>query len=168
MLKISRRALSLFLLMGGFVGVDMAHDASLGAELSHLVIEGVLMVLAMAGIWGAWQLWQRERAAAAERQGLLQRTADAWRREAERFRAEARVHLDGLGTAIDGQFERWQLSPAEREVAMLLLKGLSHQEVADVRDVSERTARKQARAVYAKAGLAGRAELSAFFLEDLL
>lgn len=168
MLKISRRALALFLLIGAFVGVDMAHDAALGAELSHLLIEGALMVLALAGLWGAWQIWQRERANAAERLSLATRTADAWRREAERWRQEARVHLDGLGTAIDGQFDRWQLSPAEREVAMLLLKGLSHQEVAEVREVSERTSRKQARAVYAKAGLAGRAELSAFFLEDLL
>lgn len=41
-------------------------------------------------------------------------------------------------------------------------------EVAEVRGASERTVRKQAQAVYAKAGLGNRAELSAFFLEDLL
>jgi len=34
--------------------------------------------------------------------------------------------------------------------------------------VSERTVREQARSVYAKSGLTGRASLSAFFLEDLL
>jgi DNA-binding CsgD family transcriptional regulator len=62
----------------------------------------------------------------------------------------------------------WQLSAAEREVALLLLKGLSTKEIATVRATSERTAREQARAVYAKAGLAGRAALSAYFLEDLL
>jgi len=33
---------------------------------------------------------------------------------------------------------------------------------------SERTVRQHAVAVYRKSGLAGRAELSAFFLEDLL
>jgi DNA-binding CsgD family transcriptional regulator len=41
-------------------------------------------------------------------------------------------------------------------------------EVAKVRGTSERTARDQARAIYRKAGVSGRAELSAFFLEDLL
>ena len=51
---------------------------------------------------------------------------------------------------------------------MLLLKGLSHKEVADARGTSERTARGQARSVYHKAGLDSRAALSAFFLEDLL
>ena len=37
-----------------------------------------------------------------------------------------------------------------------------------MRAVSERTIREQSRSVYAKAGLTGRAALSAFFLEDLL
>lgn len=49
-----------------------------------------------------------------------------------------------------------------------MLKGLRHKEVSAVRRTSERTCRQQARSVYAKAGLTGRAELSAFFLEDLL
>ena len=52
--------------------------------------------------------------------------------------------------------------------ALLLLKGLSTREVAAVRSTSERTVREQARSVYVKAGLTGRAALSAFFLEDLL
>ena len=45
---------------------------------------------------------------------------------------------------------------------------LSFKEAAAVRDTSERTVREQARSLYKKAGLAGRSELSAFFLEDLL
>jgi DNA-binding NarL/FixJ family response regulator len=53
-------------------------------------------------------------------------------------------------------------------VALLLLKGLSLKEVAAVRATAERTIRAQARSVYSKAGLTGRAALSAFFLEDLL
>jgi hypothetical protein len=53
-------------------------------------------------------------------------------------------------------------------VAMLLLKGLGHKEAASVLDRSERTVRQHAVSVYRKSGLAGRAELSAFFLEDLL
>ncbi|MBT8470373.1 MAG: helix-turn-helix transcriptional regulator [Myxococcales bacterium] len=64
--------------------------------------------------------------------------------------------------------DRWRLSPAEKEVALLLLKGLSHKEIAKVRSVTETTARQQARAVYRKAGLSGRHDLAAFFLEDLM
>ena len=54
------------------------------------------------------------------------------------------------------------------EIALLMLKGLSHREIAVTRDTSERTIRQQAQSVYAKTNLSGRAALSAFFLEDLL
>jgi len=76
--------------------------------------------------------------------------------------------LKGLGAAIDAQFDKWGLSPAERDVALLQLKGLRHKEIADLRRTSERTVRQQALAVYKKAGLSGRTDLAAFFLEDLL
>jgi len=92
---------------------------------------------------------------------------NATRAEAERWRKEAHTLLQGLSEAIDKQFARWQFTPAERDVALLLLKGLSHKEVARVRKVSERTARQQSLAIYKKAGVEGRAELAAFFLEDL-
>jgi DNA-binding CsgD family transcriptional regulator len=88
--------------------------------------------------------------------------------EVSRWRAENEELMQGLGVAIDEQFDRWKLSGAEAEVALLLLKGLSLKEVAQVRGTSERTSRDQARAVYKKSDLAGRSELSAFFLEDLL
>lgn len=63
---------------------------------------------------------------------------------------------------------RWGLTPAEQDIALLLLKGLSHKEIAQVRAVSETTVRQQARSLYRKAGLSGRSDLAAFFLEDLL
>jgi DNA-binding CsgD family transcriptional regulator len=56
----------------------------------------------------------------------------------------------------------------ERQVAMLLLKGLGHKEAAIVLDRSERPVRQHAVSVYRKSGLSGRAELAAFFIEDLL
>ena len=90
------------------------------------------------------------------------------RAEAAHYRAEAREALQGLGEAIDSQFERWQLTAAEREVGLLMLKGLSHREVAEIRQTTEATVRQQALVVYRKSGLANRTQLSAFFLEDLL
>ena len=80
----------------------------------------------------------------------------------------ARSTCGASAAAIDHQFERWELSPAEREVALLLLKGLRIEGDRGGARTSERTVRQQALAVYRKAGLAGRAELAAFFLEDLL
>ena len=98
----------------------------------------------------------------------LIRDLELARIQGQRWRTESRALLNGLGEAINAQFSRWNLTDAEREVALLLLKGLSHKEVATIRAVSERTIREQARSIYAKSGLPGRAGLSAFFLEDLL
>lgn len=84
------------------------------------------------------------------------------------WRARAEELLAGVGNTVEQQFGTWGLSPAESEVALLLLKGLSFKEVAAVRETTERTAREQARSVYKKSGVAGRAELSAWFIEDLL
>jgi DNA-binding NarL/FixJ family response regulator len=126
--------------------------------------EAAVMVLALAG---AATLWRQFRSARERAERLSVHLAAA-RPEAERFRNEARDALRGLGEAIDRQFTRWQLTPAEREVGLLLLKGLSHKEVAAARSTSETTIRQQALAIYRKAGLRSRSELSAFFLEDLL
>jgi DNA-binding CsgD family transcriptional regulator len=102
-----------------------------------------------------------------ERSGLLDDLARA-RAEGERWRAQVRQHVEGLSKAISMQFAAWRLSAGEAEVAALLLKGLSHKEIAGLRETSEATVRQQAAAVYRKSGLGSRAELAAFFLEDLL
>ena len=93
---------------------------------------------------------------------------DLARIQGRQWRDETRALLKGLGEAIDRQFLTWKLTEAERDVGLLILKGLSLKEIAAARVTSERTIRAQARSIYAKAGLSGRAALSAFFLEDLL
>jgi DNA-binding CsgD family transcriptional regulator len=103
-----------------------------------------------------------------DEQRTLVRELEVARVQGQRWRSEARTLLNGLGEAIDVQFSRWNLTEAEREVALLLLKGLSLKEIASIRATTERTVRAQTRALYSKAGLTGRASLSAFFLEDLL
>jgi DNA-binding CsgD family transcriptional regulator len=146
------------------MGFDVVEDYRSGTELSHLMTEGLIMVVAVFGL--AILLIQfRSLQHRAER---LTVDLEAARREAERFREEAHEALRGLGEAIDNQFTRWGLSPAECEVGLLLLKGLSHRDIAQMRSTTETTIRQQALALYRKSGLRSRAELSAFFLEDLL
>jgi DNA-binding NarL/FixJ family response regulator len=90
------------------------------------------------------------------------------RADGDRWRETARAHIEGLQNAIGEQFEGWRLTPSESDIAMLMLKGLSHKEIARLRNSSEATVRQQATAIYGKSGLTSRAELSAFFFEDLL
>jgi len=86
----------------------------------------------------------------------------------QHWKARAASYIKGLSESIDEQLNIWQLTRAEKEVALLLLKGFSLRELAQMRGTSERTVRQQAARIYEKAGLRGRAELSAFFLEDLM
>lgn len=157
-------AVALFVAIALMIGADIAADYSAGSDTEHLLAETVVMVMALAGVIVLWGQVRAARREAAE----LTRDLEAARREAERFREEAGEALRGLGEAIDHQFTRWSLTPAEREVALLMLKGLTHREAAQVRSTSETTIRQQSLAIYRKAGLRNRSELAAFFLEDLL
>jgi DNA-binding CsgD family transcriptional regulator len=175
----------LFAAVAGLAAVDVVADIMEGTAASHWVAELVVVVLGLVGLAAMIRelkkIWSRNQslaryaeqlsgqlAASDEEARVLSEKLEMKEQEAQRWRDEAKTLLAGLGEAIDSQFGRWNLTRAEKEVALLLLKGLSHKEVASVRGTSDATARQQARAVYAKGGLSGRNDLSAFFLEDLL
>jgi len=139
------------------IAIDLYIDFAEGVGLVHLVAELFVFGVAIAGTVIMWRQLDQTR---SDLKGALV--------EAEHWKNESRELIQGLGIAIEHQFKRWNLSAAEADVGLLLLKGLSHKEIAQIRDTSERTVREQARSVYRKSGLAGRSSLSAFFLEDLL
>lgn len=164
-------AIALFVAVAVLTAADVVADLGEGTTAGHVALEvGVALVAISGFVIGLRRmrvLRERAEAALAETAAVGERLA-AVRAEAERWRTEARDLLDGLGAAIERQFVRWRLSEAERDVARLLLKGLTHHQVADLRGVEEATVRQQARAVYRKAGVEGRHDLAAFFLEGLL
>jgi DNA-binding CsgD family transcriptional regulator len=144
--------------------VDLALDRPQSWLSAHVAIEIGFVSLSLASVlylWLGWTRAQRRLGQARVRLAVDQAERDQWRARATRL-------LRGLAEEIDAQFDRWSLTPSERQVALLLLKGLGHKEAAAALGRSERTVRQHAVAVYRKSGLAGRAELSAFFLEDLL
>lgn len=156
----------LLVVVGG--AVDIALDSPEEWRSGHVMFELLLMAMSLglaAWLWRSWWLATRRLGEArrdmAAREKVLRGERDAWR-------ASARQALEGLGAAIDRQFDAWGLTPTEREVALLLLKGHGHKQIAALTGRSERTVRQHAVAVYGKSGLGGRAELAAFFLEDLL
>lgn len=155
---------ALLALIALLVGADALSDLSGGGSSAHVAVEAVVAGAAAAGMAILWARYARTRSALDATRDTLERT----RLEAVAWRERNEATLRGLADAIDQQLDAWHLTPAEKEVAFLLLKGLSFKEIAAVRAASERTVRQQALAVYAKSGLAGRAELAAFFLEDLL
>src|SRR5262245_12705351 len=166
-----RTAPILFAVIAALMAIDVTIEFLRGVPLALQSFEVMIFLSALAGIAFHW----RQMTAARDRSDQLDRELAEARAEvtrstedARRWNREAQQVLQGFGEAIDRQFQRWGLSDAEREVALLQLKGLRHKEIAELRHTSERTVRQQALAVYRKAGLSGRSDLAAFFLEDLL
>lgn len=148
-----------------FILIELREEPNMSAlDIAFELVDILPVVLMSVGVVLLFRLTYKQR----EDQMTLLRDLEVARLQGQRWRSEARTLINGLGEAIEGQFSRWNLTDAEREVALLLLKGFSLKEVAAVRATSERTIRAQARSLYGKAGVTGRAALSAFFLEDLL
>ena len=74
-------------------------------------------------------------------------------------------HLNDL---IHEEFNRWKLTKTEQEIAIMLIKGFSMQEIAEFRNVKEKSVRQQATGIYSKSRLGNRYELTSHFIEDLL
>lgn len=167
----ARMLLLLFALMAMLAGIDVITDLREQTTLAHVLLELLVVAIGFAGAGGiALRLRRSARDAHALREhaALLAENLRITQEEAARWRTDAADLIAGLSAAIDAQLAKWGLSPAEQEVALLLLKGLSHKEIAQLRSVAETTVRQQARSLYRKAGLSGRNDLAAFFLEDLL
>jgi DNA-binding NarL/FixJ family response regulator len=134
-----------------FFAYDIVADMLDGDEaLLHIIIESVVF-LAISMV--LFRELRRLRLVKAELSEERVRTA----------------RLSGELLAImRNQFVKWGLSPSESEIALLLIKGLSMKEIAEARQVKEKTIRQQATSIYSKSGCAGRYELVAHFIEDLM
>ncbi|MEI4487941.1 LuxR C-terminal-related transcriptional regulator [Frigidibacter sp. MR17.14] len=132
-----------------FVG-DALADLLVDPLAPESLFEGLVAVALILGVvFSGWQL----------------------RRTLEHMQAQARA-LDtargALAEVVGRQFTAWGLTPAERDVGLLALKGLDVAEIAAIRGAAAGTVRAQLTRIYAKAGVSGRAQFAAWFVEDLL
>ena len=147
-------ALSVFLLIQTlgtvfFVG-DVIGDLHADPISGHFIFEAVVTAALVIGIvFGAHALRRTIELLRAQEQALA-------------------VARGALSDVIDRQFQAWALTPAERDVGFLALKGLDVAEIADLRGAAQGTVRAQLTRIYSKAGVSGRAQFAAFFVEDLL
>ena len=143
---------------------DILSDLSESVSAMHLIEEAIAMAFSFSlMIYLIIQLRKQHeqlddlKQQIEQSQQLLEKQSEALRR--------ARNEYSQL---IKQQFEQWQFTRSETDTAYLLLKGLSFKEIAEVRDIKEKTVRQQASNLYAKADLPGRHALAAWFFEELL
>ncbi|SMX46109.1 helix-turn-helix transcriptional regulator [Maliponia aquimaris] len=97
--------------------------------------------------------------------GLLLRQSLRRQRSAE---ASLRVASGAFMQVLDEKFTAWRLTPAERDVALFAIKGLSISEIAGLRSTSEGTVKAQTNAIYRKAQVSGRPQLLSLFIDELM
>jgi DNA-binding CsgD family transcriptional regulator len=97
--------------------------------------------------------------------GLAMRRAVKDRNHAqERLRRASGAFLD----LLQERFVEWRLTPAEKDVALFAIKGMSTAEIAVLRSTSEGTVKAQTNAIYRKAGVTGRPQLLSLFIDDMM
>lgn len=89
-------------------------------------------------------------------------------RRTHRAEEALRSASGAFAEVMQERFDDWGLTPAERDVALFAIKGMSTQEIADLRSTAEGTVKAQTNAIYRKAGVSGRPQLLSLFIEDLL
>lgn len=154
-------AILLLVFISIFTAIDVYEDAEEGASVSHLSIEIAVIIfsLLIVSIFVRRLMLDKKR---------LQVDLNQTRSDLQHWKQQSSTFVQGLAQEIDAQFERWQLSRSEKDIALLLIKGLSSKEISEIRGTAEKTVRVQTSSLYKKASVANRRELSAFFLEDLL
>ena len=89
-------------------------------------------------------------------------------RRAEAAEDRLRLASGAFHDLMQEKFQSWGLTPAECDVALFAIKGLSLSDIASMRSTSEGTVKAQMNAIYRKAGVAGRPQLLSLFIEDLM
>jgi len=157
-MKISQPSLLWLLLVvqalcAAFFMTDAALDWTGGESAGFRHLHGFELILALALVGGLI-------ATIALIRSQTRRVQDMQR--------QLSVAQGAFAQIIEHQFSEWQLTDAERDVALLAIKGLSTAEMAELRQTKEGTIKAQSAAVYRKAGVSGRLQLLSFFIDELL
>lgn len=134
-----------------FIG-DVIFDVSEGNRLDdvHLAFEAVAAIALSAGVLF-----------------LMRELRDLFDRM-EAMDIGIRAARGEMSKLIENFFEDWRLTASERDVALLVLKGIDNESIARMRGTAPGTVRAQCTQIYAKAQVDGRAQLLSLFVEELL
>ncbi len=133
-----------------FLADVLADVAEATAMDWHLVPEGLASIALLAGIGFEVAYLLR----------LLQRKASLER--------SVGMASSELQTVIEAHFDDWKLTASERDVAALMVKGLSISEIAGVRGSAEGTVKAHLNAIYRKSNARNRAEVLSHIMDALI
>ena len=129
-------------------------------EFAILLVSSLFIVMLLVDSWHKYKELQQLKLELEQ----VKDNVSQLNKQNEKMR-QANLHYSAL---IQEQMQEWDFTTSEKAVALLLLKGLSFEEIASIRCTKDKTVRQQATAIYRKAGVTGRHELAAWFFEDFL
>jgi len=144
--------------------MDIQYDYGRGASNLHMLGEVIIVLLSLGAITYLALGQQLQSRQLKKLESELAVGREQVNKASEKMRS-ARLRYS---ETMQMQFMDWHLTPSEKEVALLLLKGLSFREIALLRSTAEKTVRQQASEIYKKSEVTGRHGLSAWFFEDFL
>ena len=131
--------------------IDVVQDVSTPGGMSwHLLPEAMAALALLLGI--AFEVMYLLH--------LLKRKASL-----ERSVSMASAQLEEI---VQSHFDSWNLTASERDVAGLMIKGLSISEIASVRGSAEGTVKAHLNAIYRKANARNRAEVLSHIMDTLI
>ena len=90
-------------------------------------------------------------------------------RESHDRQSQSLMFLRGeMDAFVRGKFREWNLSPAESDIVMYMLKGLSIADIAKARSTAEGTIKAQTTNIFRKTGVSSRTELMSVFMDEFL
>ena len=138
------------LFVADILGSVLGIESTLLSWQTHEMLEiGALLGLILGFVLGALALIRAQRDVRLAQAGLK--------------RAQS-----AFAAVMDDRFATWGLTPAERDVALFAIKGMTTAEIAGLRGTSEGTVKAQSNAIYRKAGVSSRSQLLGLFIEDLV
>ncbi|WP_108179747.1 helix-turn-helix transcriptional regulator [Phreatobacter oligotrophus] len=90
------------------------------------------------------------------------------RRQIDASRSKLESIRQDFREIFEGKCKAWSLTAAERDVAILLLKGLPLAEIAEARKTAIGTVKAQSSTIFRKASVRSRPELMSVILDDFL
>ncbi|MCX8225408.1 MAG: LuxR C-terminal-related transcriptional regulator [Sulfitobacter sp.] len=134
-----------------FIG-DVITDLSQGEHLDdlHLALESLAAVALVGGV--VFMMVELRR--------VLARMSD--------MDAGLKIAQGQIAEVMHRFFKEWNLTEAEQDIAMMVLKGLDNDEIAQVRSTASGTVRAQTTSIYSKSDTHNRVQFISLFMEELM
>lgn len=119
-------------------------------ELIHLIFE----ILAVLGLGYA--------------AATLRAYLDLVKSEAANSRETIHMLRGNFDEVLRDKFEEWSLTAAERDVTLLIIRGLSVADIATARNTAQGTVKAQSTSVFRKIGVGSKTELMSVIIDEFL